>query len=81
MEGVVRLYAVLVFATLVLNGCAQPAWTSDYFSQSQYRVDRAGCATDARAASAYTGGLVSNLDMKDYFKECMVSHGYVEVSR
>ena len=74
-------YAVLLLATLLASGCAQPVWTSDEFSQSQLRLDKVGCATDARTVQTYTGGLIGNPDMKDYFRECMVSRGYVEVSR
>ncbi len=81
MGDAVKPYAVLLFATLLASGCAQPVWTSDDLSLSQLRLDKAGCATDARAADTYTGGLIGNPDMKDYFRECMVSRGYVEVSR
>jgi len=51
-------------------------WDKSGATQDDYNRDSYECEKDARQSGYYGGELVGKMNMRDFFKRCMVSRGY-----
>jgi hypothetical protein len=70
----------LLIATAVvasLAGCASPmVWNKYGASQADYQQDAYACEKDARQSGYFGGGIAGAINMREFFKHCMVAHGW-----
>ena len=84
----VRKTILILGASAVLGACAtQPLiWEKSGATEADYRRDAYECERDVRQSGHYGGGgyglagaiasAQAQENMKDFFKRCMVAHGY-----
>lgn len=73
-----RRYAVALWLVGSLCGCGGPmVWDKPDATQADLRMDAYGCEKDARQSGYFGGGLAGALNMREFFKKCMMAHGYV----
>jgi hypothetical protein len=65
-----------VALVVLLAGCAPMIWDKSGATQNDYNKDSYDCEKDARQSGYYGGGIAGGLEMKEFFKRCMVSKGY-----
>lgn len=59
-------------------GCATPmVWDKNGATQDDYNKDSYECEKDARQSGYYGSGIAGAINLKEFFKKCMVSKGYV----
>jgi hypothetical protein len=69
--------ATVWLAALCLTSCASPmVWDKAGAIQEEYNQDSYACEKDARQSGYFGTGLVGALNMRDFFKRCMIAHGY-----
>ena len=68
----------LVFVAAPLCGCYAPMiWDKPGATQAEYNLDAYNCERDARASVlSFGGGLAGANDAREFFKRCMIAHGY-----
>ena len=71
-----RKILFLSLVGLALAGCAPTVWVKPGASQQDYNVDSYGCEKDARQSGYFGTGLVGALNMRKFYNECMVAHGW-----
>lgn len=60
-----------------LTGCASPmVWNKYGATQQDYQTDSYACEKDARQSGYFGGGFQGAINMRDFFKHCMVAHGW-----
>jgi hypothetical protein len=62
---------------LMVAGCGPMIWDKPGGTQADYNRDNYECERDARQSGYYGGGLAGALNMREFFKKCMVAHGYI----
>jgi len=62
--------------TILFTGCAPMIWDKSGGTQAEYNRDSYECEKDARQSGYYGSGLSGALELKEFFKRCMVSRGY-----
>lgn len=68
---------VVALITLGLTGCAKPMiWNKPGGTQQDFATDQYGCEKDARQSGYFGGGIAGTINMQEFFKRCMVAHGY-----
>lgn len=71
------LGAVLGVAALVLlSACAPMIWDKKGATQQDYNQDHYACEKDARQSGYFGTGIVGAINIRDFFQECMVAHGW-----
>ena len=70
-----RCVIVVAFVAL-LSGCGPMIWNKPGVTQAEYNKDSYECEKDARQSGYFGTGLVGALNMRDFFKTCMVARGY-----
>ncbi|MDR5751092.1 MULTISPECIES: hypothetical protein [unclassified Caballeronia] len=64
-------------ACAALAGCASPmVWNKYGATTADYQVDSYACEKDARQSGYFGGGISGAINMRDFFKHCMVAHGW-----
>jgi hypothetical protein len=76
MDKKITISGVAVFA--MLSGCAPALWDKPGATQQDFAADRYGCERDARQSNYFGGGIIGAINMHDFYKECMVAHGWTE---
>ncbi|GAC1476703.1 MAG: hypothetical protein NVS1B6_18330 [Steroidobacteraceae bacterium] len=62
---------------LALAGCAPTvAWNKPGGTQADFDRDNYSCERDARQSGYYGQGLAGEMNMRNFFKRCMVAQGY-----
>ena len=62
---------------LALAGCASPmVWNKYGATQVDYQQDSYACEKDARQSGYFGTGIAGAINMRDFFKHCMVAHGW-----
>jgi hypothetical protein len=56
--------------------CAPTVWVRSGASQQDFVTDRYVCERDARQSGYFGGGIVGALNMQDFWRECMLAHGW-----
>src|SRR2546428_9726001 len=72
MKRLVELSVML----LGLSACAPMVWDKRGATQQDYNKDSYECEKDARQSGCFGGGVVGSMNMKAFFKQCMVAHGW-----
>lgn len=68
---------VTVGVALGLSACATPmVWDKGGATQQDYNKDSYECEKDARQSGYFGGGIVGAINMQEFFKQCMVAHGW-----
>ncbi|MGF6410986.1 hypothetical protein [Paraburkholderia sp. MM5482-R1] len=66
-----------VAIVVTLAGCASPMiWNKYGASQTDYQQDSYACEKDARQSGYFGGGIAGAINMREFFKHCMVAHGW-----
>ena len=66
-----------LLTAILLSGCAQPMiWDKPGGTQAEFNQDNYSCERDTRQSGYYGSGLVGALNMREFFKHCMIAHGY-----
>lgn len=69
------MIAAAAFAALA--GCASPMmWNKYGATQTDYQQDSYVCEKDARQSGYFGGGITGAINMREFFKHCMVAHGW-----
>jgi hypothetical protein len=63
-------------AMLLLSACAPMIWDKEGATQQDYNQDHYACEKDARQSGYFGTGIAGAINMRDFFKECMVAHGW-----
>ena len=72
------LHLCAIALTALLIGCATPMiWDKSSGTQAEYNKDSYECEKDARQSGYFGGGIAGALNMREFFKTCMVSKGYI----
>jgi len=61
---------------ILLVGCATMIWDKPGLTQDGFNRDHYECEKDARQSGYYGGGWVGSMNMREFYKRCMVSRGY-----
>jgi len=62
---------------LLLSACAPTmTWNKEGATQQDYNKDHYTCEKDARQSGYYGSGIVGAININNFFKECMVAHGW-----
>jgi hypothetical protein len=69
---------VLPVAALALVGCAPTVWNKPGATEQDLAADRYGCEKDARQSQYFGGGIMGAINMHNFFKECLVAHGWTQ---
>jgi hypothetical protein len=67
---------LIVFSAAALAGCAPMVWDKAGVTQDDYNQDSYQCERDTRQSGYFGGGVVGAMNQRDFFKRCMVAHGY-----
>lgn len=80
-ERAVKIQAMMAFgivSSLTISGCAPMMWDKPGASQQDFAADQYSCEKDARQSAYFGGGIIGAINMRNFYKECMVAHGYTE---
>jgi hypothetical protein len=67
---------ITVVVGLLPRACAPMIWDKVGATQDDYNKDSYECEKDARQSGYFGGGITGEINMRDFFKKCMVAHGY-----
>ncbi len=73
-----RRIATLALAGLALAACEGPdIWDKPGATQADFQRDAYECERDARmSAMSFGGGIAGAIEAKNFYRRCMVAHGY-----
>lgn len=67
----------IIFLVSAVGGCATPMiFDKASGTQAEYNKDSYECERDARQSGYFGGGIFGSMNMKEFFKSCMVARGY-----
>lgn len=73
-RGMLLVGTVVVF---MVTGCAQPmVWNKYGATQADFQQDSYACEKDARQSGYFGTGIAGAINMRNFFKHCMVAHGW-----
>lgn len=71
-----RLSVAFVLVTLTL-GCAKDmVWNKPGSTQQDFNVDNYSCERDTRQSGYFGGGIMGEMNMRAFYRRCMVAKGW-----
>jgi hypothetical protein len=71
-----RIRWMTVVVGLLPGACAPMIWDKSGATQDDYNKDSYECEKDAPQSGYFGSGIVGGLNMRHFFQEWMVAHGY-----
>jgi hypothetical protein len=72
--------AFLLLVALCLAGCGPTIWDKPGLTRQEFNSDNYACEKDARQSGYFGTGIAGAINMNNFYKQCMVAHGYTEVT-
>jgi len=67
----------IILLVAAVSSCAKPMiWDKSDATQAEYNKDAYECEKDARQSGYFGSGIAGAINMREFFKSCMVARGY-----
>lgn len=67
---------VFIAAVFSLAACTPTVWDKPGATQADYNTDHYNCEKDARQSGYFGGGIAGAINIRNFFRECMIPHGW-----